>query len=256
MTQLDHTMQHISEAPAIQTKFDVAVDVLRPKRGLHWARIAGLVLAGGADIVLAIPAFDGVLRGWTGTSIFCASAFAVITVLAAFSSGHELKLDHRGLAIVCASATIALIAAIFELRIFAASLQASALYGGAAQPTNAAANEVPIASVMAALMIATSAIAFVDGWITTPLRQVTQLRTLDTALTAAGIALAIGEGQVARLDEDLAMAEYQLAHIDIDLEDAFHGLDAAMRELQELARTEIARNLCRPAATSHLDLPL
>lgn len=257
MTRLDqNTEARTIRVPSPPAHIDAAVAALPSKGSRNRWRLAGLGIAAGADVALAVPAFDGVLRGWTATSIGCAIAFVIVTVLAAHSSGRELKLKRRALAIVAGSATVGLIAAIFVLRIAAASLRASAVYGGAAQPTNSAANEVPIAIVMAVLMLATSAMAWIDGYITTPRHEEAQLRTVDGALVVAQTEWGINEGTVTRLVEDRDMAQYQLARVPLDLEDALHGLDAAMRELQELARIEIATALGNPPATSELDNPL
>lgn len=247
-----------ADARAAKPDFSTRVAALGIGR-ISVLRIVGLAVAGFADVALAVPAFNGVLRGSTWLSLGCAIAFSVITVLSAYSSGREAKLRRPGLAVLAAVASVGFIAGLFVLRILAAFLQGSSQgvgYEGAGQQTDTVTPEVWTAVVFALLMLGTSAVAFIDGFATTQRPEAAELRILDAHLATAEDDVAVGRGLVTRLVEDSAMAEYQLARIDTDLEQERHELDSIARELRELARHEVVKHLGSPEAASGLDLAL
>lgn len=245
-------------APAAKPDISTRVAALGVGR-LSVVRIVGLAVAGFADVALAVPAFNGVLRGSTWLSLGCAIAFSAITVLSAYSSGREAKLRQRGMAALAAIASVGFIAGLFVLRILAAFLQGSPQgvgYAGSGQQADTVTPEIWTAVVFALLMLGTSAVAFIDGFATTQRPEAAELRVLEAHLAEAEDDVAVGSGLVTRLVEDSAMAEYQLARIDTDLEQERHELDSIARELRELARHEVVKHLGSPEAASGLDLAL
>jgi hypothetical protein len=79
---------------------------------------------------------------------------------------------------------------------------------------------------------------------------------LNAATREATDEVVVKRAEQVRLQEDLAIAEGKVERIDEELDIALRSNQAFARELQELARTEIARHLGSPTATSNLDLPL
>jgi len=216
-----------------------------------------LIVAGLADVALAIPAFNGVLAQSPVLSLICGVAFVSIAIGAAVSAGRELKHGHRLAVYAAAAAVLLLITGLLVLRITAAGVNTSAVaFEGSAPTHDGALAEVPVAIVFAALMTATSILAAIDGYLLTVPREVRSLRTLTRHQHRNSSAIAPREAELRRHVENQAMAEGRIEHLPDDLRDALDGLEAFARELQEVARVEIARHLGSPAATSGLDVPL
>lgn len=225
-------------------------------RARAWA-IAVLIFAGGMDTFLAIPAFNGLLRGEPWQSWICAVAFSLITVSSAYASGVLFKQNKRPASYLAAVATIAMVIALFFLRIQAAAINSSTTtYEGGTAAHDEAAAEVGISIVLAAAMFATAVLAWVDGHKTTLTPAEALFRSLDHRLTRSNTLVAELEGDEVRLNENQAMAELRLQHLPAERDEALRGLEAFTLELRELARTEIATHLGNPTATSGLDLPL
>lgn len=221
-----------------------------------WA-IAVLIFAGGMDTFLAIPAFNGLLRSEPWQSWICAVAFSLIAVSSAYASGVLFKQDKKPTSYLAAVATIAMVIALFFLRVQAAAINSSTTgYEGAAPVHDEAAAEVGIAIVLAAAMFATAVLAWVDGYKITLAPAEALFRNLDQSLTRTDTRVANLEGTHVRLNENQAMAELRLQHLPTERDGALRGLEAFARELRELARTEVATHLGDPTATSGLDLPL
>lgn len=221
-----------------------------------WA-LAVLVFAGAMDIFLAIPAFNGLLRGEPWQSLICATAFALVAVSAAFSSGVLYTQEKKAISAVAAAATVAMVVALFFLRVQAAAVNSSTIsYEGGAVPEDEVGAELGIAIVLAVAMLATAIIAWVDGYKITLTPAEAHLRDLERRLVTSNALVADLEGSFVRLDENQAMAELRLERLPDERDEAIRGLQAFTRELRELARTEVATHLGNPTATSGLDLPL
>ena len=221
-----------------------------------WA-IAVLVFAGGMDTFLAIPAFNGLLRGEPWQSLICAVAFALIAVSAAYSSGVMFRQGKKPISILAGLASVAMVVALLFLRIQAAAVNSTAaVFEGAAPAHDEAAAEVGIAIVLASAMLATAVLAWVDGYKITLTPAQALLRSLDRRLESANTLVADLEGSLVRLTENEAIAELRLQRLPEERDEAIRGLRAFNRELRELARTEIAVHLADPTATSGLDRPL
>lgn len=216
-----------------------------------------LAVATLADVFLAIPAFNGVLGESEILSFFCAVAFVVIAVGSALTGGREWRHGNRAASYAAAAAVLLLIAGLMVLRITAAGINSSSVaFEGAIATEDGALTEVPIAVVFATLMLATSILAALDGYHLTVPKKVKALRALSSAERAAAGEIVRKEAEQTRLIEDLGAAEGKVERIDEELDIALRSNQALARELQELARTEIARHLGSPTATSNLDLPL
>lgn len=216
-----------------------------------------LVIIGLADVALAVPAFNAALRSWVGLSIFCAIAFSLVTVVAAATSGRELKRENRPLAIAAGLGAVAVIAGLFMLRLYAAALQGTAAaYEGSGASGDALAGELPVAIALAVLMLVTAVMAGIDGHDMTVPPDEAALRAVESSVASASTAVGEQKGVVVREKADLASGVYQLRRIDTDLAEALHALDALADDLAELARYEVARHLGDPGATSGLDIPL
>ncbi|MBX3089878.1 MAG: hypothetical protein KF772_04765 [Cryobacterium sp.] len=217
-----------------------------------------LTLAVIVDTVLAVPAFDLVLRESELLSWLCAIGASVLTVATAFLSGKTAKLELKKIAKLFGAAGLMTIISIFVLRVAAATLQISdtAGYAGGSGDSGEGSSELIIAFIMALVMIAGSIAAWCDGYLSTPAPKVT--RFVISEIEVKGIEKEIGEHKEAlsQLTDDCLYAEYQLDRIDEDLEVALKGVDAAILEFQGHARYEIARVLGNPVATSGLDLPI
>ncbi len=225
-------------------------------RARAWA-IAVLVFAGGMDTFLAIPAFNGLLRGDLWQSWICAVAFSLIAVSSAYASGVLFKQNKRPTSCLAAVATVAMVIALFFLRIQAAAINSSTTsYEGGAPARDGAAAEVGISIVLAAAMSATAVLAWVDGYKITLTPAEDLFRSLDDRLARSNTLVAELEGEEVRLNENQAMAELRLQHLPAERDEALRGLEAFTRELRELARTEIVTHIGAPTATSGLDLPL
>lgn len=215
-----------------------------------------LVVASLADVFLAIPAFNGVLGASTFFSFVCGVAFVAIAVGAAVTAGSELKRGNRLTTYAASGAVLLLITGLLVLRITAAGINESAVaFEGATQEGDAALAELPVAIVFATLMLATSIFALIDGYLLTPDPRVRSLRVLDATEHRLAAESASLEAEEARLEENIAIAEERITRLAADEQDALAGLEAFARELQELARVEIARHLGAPTATSGLDTP-
>lgn len=225
-----------------------------------WARmwaVAVLIFAGGMDTFLAIPAFNGLLRGEPWQSWICAIAFSLIAVSAAYTSGVMFKQEKKPMSYLAAIATIGMVTALFFLRVQAAAVNSSTTgYEGGAAVRDEAGAEVGIAVVLAVAMFATSVLAWVDGYKITLTPAETLFRSLEMRLTSTNTQVAALEGEHVRLNENQAMAELRLQHLPAERDEALRGLGAFARELHELARTEVAIHLGDPTATSGLDLPI
>lgn len=221
-----------------------------------WA-LAVLLFAGAMDIFLAIPAFNGLLRGEPWQSLICATAFALVAVSAAFSSGVLFTQEKRVISAVAAVATVAMVAALFFLRIQAAAVNSSSIsYEGGTAVEDEVGAEIGIAVVLAVAMLATAVIAWVDGYKITLTPAEAHLRSLERRLATSNVTVAGLEGSLVRLNENQAMAEIRLERLPEERDEAIRGLEAFTCELRELARTEVATHLGNPTATSGLDLPL
>lgn len=226
---------------------------------VFWIWIGGFVVAAMVDIPLAIPAFNHVLRESPFLSLLCAVGFALLTLLAAFSSGREAKRANMTGAIVAGVAVCALVAGLFTLRILAAQTEAAvALSGfdGATGEAGSGNSETPIAFVMAAFMVATAILASIEGYVLTETRLAVALRKTGRAIALHDTQIEVLEAQETRHLEDIPAKVSDLAGIDAGLDVARQGLDAFALELHELARVEYARHLGDPVATSNLDKPL
>ncbi|WP_431778407.1 hypothetical protein [Microbacterium aurantiacum] len=158
---------------------------------------------------------------------------------------------------LAAIATIAMVIALFFLRVQAAALNSSTtVYEGGAPLHDEAAAEFGIALVLAAAMFATAMLAWVDGYKITLAPAEALFRSLDQRLARSDAHLAELEGTHVRLNENQAVAELRIQHLPTERDEALRGVDAFARELQELARTEVAIHLGDPTATSGLDMPL
>ena len=230
---------------------------MRPRGFQAWLRYVPLGIAVVVDTVLAVPAFDAVLGSYEILSWLCAASFSVLTVVVAFQGGREAKLGRKALALVLGGASAVLITAVFVLRVTAASIQANAgvSYAGSSS-TSSSTSETVLAVIMALVMLAGSAAAWVDGFKTTPSPAAIKYETSENHLSQLEAGKTECQASISRLTDDAAYATYQLDRVDQDLEEALHGLDAAILELQAHARYEIARLLGKPAATSGLDLPI
>lgn len=217
-----------------------------------------LLIAGGlADVFLAVPAFNGVLGESPVLSWGCAIAFVALAIGASVTAGRGLKNGNIAVVSAAAVAVGLLIVGLLVLRITAAGINDSAIaFEGATQGADGALAELPIAIVFAALMLATSILGAIEGYLITTPQSVKSLRALDAELAQVAGELAVAEAEETRLVENVAIAEERIVHLDDDLRHALQGLRAFARELQELARTEIVRHLGTPSATSGLDLPL
>lgn len=221
-----------------------------------WA-LAVLIFAGAMDIFIAIPAFNGLLRGEPWQSLICATAFALISVSAAFSSGAMFTQRKRPISIVVALATVAMVIALFFLRVQAAAVNSSTLdYEGGTGPEDGVGAELGIAVALAVAMLAVAMLAWVDGYKITLTPAEALFRHLERRLASSNVTVAELEGSLVRLNENQAMAEIRLDRLPEERDEAIRGLHAFNRELRELARTEVAIHLGNPTATSGLDLPL
>ena len=83
-------------SPPSRPDFDARITALAGLVRRHWRYILlfGIALA---DVVLAVPAFDGVLRSAQALSVFCAIAFSLLTVFAAFASGQSARVGSVGM---------------------------------------------------------------------------------------------------------------------------------------------------------------
>ncbi|MDL9978645.1 hypothetical protein [Microbacterium candidum] len=215
-----------------------------------------LAVAGAADVTLAIPAFNGVLGQNPLLSFVCGVAFVAIAIGAAVNAGRELRHGNRVAVYAAGAAVLLLITGLLVLRITAAGINSSAAAFEGSTPTqNGALAEIPVAIVFAALMLATSILAAIDGYLLTVPRQVKNLRALGQEQDRLRAAIATTDAELTRHVENTAMAEARIEHLPEDLQNALDGLEAFARELQELARTEITRLLGSPTATSGLDNP-
>lgn len=216
-----------------------------------------LIVAAFADVILAIPAFNGVLGESPVLSLFCGIAFVSIAIGAAVNAGRELKHGNRFAVYAAGLAVLLLVGGLLVLRITAAGINTSAaVFEGSTPTEDGALAEIPVAIVFAALMIATSILAAIDGYLLTVSRQVKNLRVLTRSQQRNAAQIASTEAELTRHVENLGMAEGRIRHLDRDLEEAIEGLQSFARELQEIARTEIARHLGSPTATSGLDVPI
>lgn len=216
-----------------------------------------LIVAGLADVAMAVPAFNGVLGQSPILSFVCGVAFVSIAIGAAINAGRELKHGNRVAVYAAGVAVLLLISGLLVLRITAAGINTSTVaFEGSAPTQDGALAEVPVAIVFAALMLATSILAAIDGFLLTVARPVKDLRILTQNQQHTDSQITSTHAELTRHVENLQMAEGRILHLDQDLQEALKGLEAFGRELQELARTEIARHLGSPAATSGLDVPL
>lgn len=216
-----------------------------------------LIFAGGMDTFLAIPAFNGLLRGEPWQSWICAVAFSLIAVSAAYTSGVMFKQGKKPLSYLATIATIAMVIALFFLRVQAAAVNSTTTgYEGGAAVRDEAGAEVGIAVVLALAMFATAVLAWVDGYKITLAPAEALFRSLEERLTRTNAQVADLEGTLVRLNENQAMAELRLQNLPQERDEALRGLKAFTRELRELARTEVAIHLGDPTATSGLDVPL
>lgn len=216
-----------------------------------------LIVAGLADVAMAIPAFNGVLGQSPILSFVCGVAFVSIAIGAAINAGRELKHGNRVAVYAAGVAVLLLISGLLVLRITAAGINSSAVaFEGSAPTQDGALAEVPVAIVFAALMLATSLLAAIDGFLLTVPRAVKNLRILTQNQLHTDSQITSTDAELTRHVENLQMAEGRIQHLDQDLQDALAGLEAFSRELQEFARTEIARQLGSPVATSGLEVPL
>lgn len=218
---------------------------------------AFLVVAGFADVVLAVPAFNGVLRESPVLSYICSIGFVVISIGAAINIGRALRRGARPMFYAATVAVLLIISGLLVLRVTAANVNAStATFEGSTATQDSALAELPIAIVFALLMLATTILAAVEGYLLTPSAQVTSFRVLSAEARHLDAEIAFKEAEKLRLVENGEMAEERIERLGDDLQQALAGLEAFARELQELARVEVARHVGNPVATSGLDLAL
>ncbi|WP_314475054.1 hypothetical protein [uncultured Microbacterium sp.] len=225
-------------------------------RARGWALVV-LVFAGGMDTFLAIPAFNGLLRGEPWQSWICAIAFALISVSSAYAAGVLYKQSKRRLSFVALVASVVMVIALCILRVQAASINSSSTgYEGGAALHDEAAAELGIAFVLALAMLALIGLAWIDGFKITLAPAEELFRELEQKLAAANTEVAGLEGEHVRLNENQTIAELRLQHLPDERKEALLGLQSFADELRELNRTEIVIHLGNPTATSGLDLPL
>lgn len=229
----------------------------RPRAWHRAAQYVPLAVAVVIDAVLAIPAFNAVLGDAEILSWLCAFGFSLLTVGTAYRGGHEARLRGRALSAILAAASVALIVAVFVMRMSAAAIQSAAApsYAGAPR-SSAASTDLVLAVVMALVMLAGSIAAWVDGFRATKSPEAAAYEASQAHLTALETDRGECAASCSRLVDEAAWATYQLDRVDRDLAEALQGLDALATELQAHARFEIARVLGDPGATSGLDLPI
>lgn len=216
--------------------------------------IAVLVVASLVDIALAKNAFDVALRLSEAMSWFVAGGVGLIAVAGAFVSGTLAKHRAWPIAVAVLVAPVLVGIALYVLRAGSADTQATVGFEGGSGSLTGAADESILAPVMLLVFVATTILAFADGWrLTDPERsRFRALTHTDDALTGA---LAEKMGRVARLHEELAIHVAVLSRIDDDREIAIKALESVADELREWARIEVARVLGDPRSTSAIHAP-
>jgi hypothetical protein len=213
--------------------------------------LAILAVAAAVDVPLAKATFDLALELPEVVSWTVAAGVAAIAVAGAWKSGASLNRGRLGEAIGASAVPITVAVGLFVLRwnahVFASAT--AAWEGSDSESAIDVASEQVLAIVMLLFFLATSVLAFFDGLHLTD-DAGARVRSTAGRLAEVEANQVVEEGRLARLEEETAKGVQILRQTAIDEEHALAALDARRDELKAWARTEIARLLGDPAATS------
>lgn len=247
------------EGPARpQPDTGVLLDALEGKRMAVWLTLVLLAIAASGDVTVVVASMDIALQGSEVLSWWSGIVFSLVAVAAAYKTGQLVKQGHRVVAAAAAAVSVAVVAAVFVIRLTAAALTVdlqAAYAGGAGAQTGNVMAELPLASAFAILMIGAGFLAAIDGHLSTRHPDAEHLRTIDRALRDARQEHEAAVAQSARTREDLEAVEDRLDHIDDDRDNALSQVDAIVAALQQEARGRLADQIPGPTAKSGLDLP-
>lgn len=212
-----------------------------------------------ADLFLIKGTFNRILRDDEALSWILGGSLTLAAVAGAFTAGsyarkavadpHSSRPD-RGIATALILGWVALGAGMFVLRWNAADFAPTAIaYDGAMDSSmTEAAKEQLLAVVLAAVYLATGILAFVDGYkLTNP--AAAALRAARARLERLLPRLQQQEALVARLRENLSVAEYEYTRLPQEHAIAIASREALAQELKAHARVQITLHLGDPAAT-------
>jgi hypothetical protein len=221
-----------------------------------------LAVVTAADLILIRTTFNRVLGDSEWLSWLLGAGLTFASVVAAFQAGAQARNalawrygrnPHRALAIALMTGWAIMGLAIFWLRWRAADFAppgvqfeaATADLGDAAREET---REQILAVVLAGIYLLTGLLAFTDGFLhTNPAARA--LQGVNRQIAALSPLLDAKEGRVTRVQENLAIHEYELAAIDHDKQIALASRRALANELKEHARVRIAIHLGDPSKT-------
>lgn len=209
-----------------------------------------------ADLFLITGTFNRILRQDEALSWILGASLTLAAVSGAFTAGtYARKATDRSSRADRALATLLIVGwaalgvGMFVLRWNAADFATAIAYDGA-QDASAAetAKEQLLAIVLAAVYLATGILAFVDGHkLTNP--AAAALREARGRAEKLLPRLQQQEARVARLRENLSVAEYEYTRLSVEHATAIASRKALAEELKAHARVQIALHLGDPAAT-------
>lgn len=210
-----------------------------------------LAVAAAVDVPLAKATFDLALELPELVSWTVAAGVTAIAVTGAWKSGASLNRGRLGEAIGAAAVPVTIAIGLFVLRwnahVFAS--ETAAWEGATSESTIDVASEQVLAIVMLLFFLATSVLALYDGLHLTD-DAGARVRSTAARLAEVEAKVVVEEGRLARLEEETAKGVQILRQTAIDEKHALAALDARRSELKAWARTEIARFLGDPVATS------
>lgn len=227
----------------------------REERGPRTFRLglalAILAIAAAVDVPFAKATFDLALELPELVSWTVAAGLTAIAVTGAWKSGASLNRGRLGEVIGAAAVPVTVAVGLFVLRwnahVFAN--ETAAWEGTTSQSTIDVASEQVLAIVMLHFFLATSVLAFFDGLHLTD-DAGARVRSTAARLAEVEAKKVVEEGRLVRLEEETAKGVQILRQTAIDEKHALAALDSRRDELKAWARTEIARLLGDPAATS------
>lgn len=216
--------------------------------------IAILVLASFVDVALAKTTLNLALRLPEPISWAIAICLGLVAVAAAFTAGIMHRKRQALMTAIATAGTLLIALALFTLRLGSGSAETGGSYEGAEAATSTGASESVLAPVMLLIFLATSALAFIDGWrLTDPDRQ--NYLELLNEMEQARDTVSAQAGRVRHLQILRDQRVNEIANVDRDRRNALLAREALADQLQEWARIEVARVLGDPRATSGIHTP-
>lgn len=215
-----------------------------------------LTVVAAGDLVLIKSTFDRVMGQYEIFSWILAIGLTVAAISAMYSAGAETKTATaagrtRTSSLKSTSLVVAWVllgVGLLWLRWNSQLFMGQTTYEGDSGAGTGQDLEHYLAIVLLMIYIATGVLAWVDGYKLTN-GAAAAMRETRRQYRSTAADLAVKEGRVARLIENLAIHRYELAAIDRERDLALRARDDLAAELKEHARVQLAMQLADPAAT-------